>query len=230
MDLENFIKTVIKSDNFASRVIKGLYKFLISNDLPAPKIIFRPFYEIITLFRYIIPLLKNKIYYSPLFRSKCKSVDRGLNIINNLPWIEGDVQIDIGKFVTLDSCTFLSNRNANNARIKVGDDSYLGYGSIISSLKLVSIGNKVLIGQNCFIADNNGHHTDPNKRKNNIPLTEDDAKPVYIENNVWIGINSVILPGVTIGEGAIIGANTVVKENVPKNSIMMGVPGILVKR
>lgn len=55
------------------------------------------------------------------------------------------------------------------------------------------------------------------------------TKPVVIESNVWLGDNVVVLPGVTIGSGSIIGANSVVSKDVPKNTISVGVPAKVIK-
>lgn len=55
------------------------------------------------------------------------------------------------------------------------------------------------------------------------------AKPVIIKDDVWIGSNAVIMPGITIGKGAVIGAGAVVTKDVPPNAIVMGIPAKLVK-
>jgi acetyltransferase-like isoleucine patch superfamily enzyme len=78
-----------------------------------------------------------------------------------------------------------------------------------------------MIGAHSMIIDNDFHHPDPNKRYQNIDIP---ARPITIEDNVFIGTNCMILKGITIGENSVIGANSVVITNIPKNSIAIGNP------
>lgn len=81
----------------------------------------------------------------------------------------------------------------------------------------ITIGDNVLIGHNVVIATIN-HDLNPKKRADMY------LKPVKIGNNVWIGSNVVILGGVTIEEGAVIGAGSIVTKDVPKNAVAFGSP------
>lgn len=81
----------------------------------------------------------------------------------------------------------------------------------------ITIGDNVLIGHNVVIATIN-HDLNPKKRADMYP------KPVKIGNNVWIGSNVVILGGVTIEDGAVIGAGSIVTKDVPKNVVAFGSP------
>lgn len=86
----------------------------------------------------------------------------------------------------------------------------------------ITIGNGVLIGHNVTLATLN-HDERPEFRQNIYP------KPIKIGDNVWIGSNATILSGVTIGDGAIIGANAVVTKDVPKNTVVAGVPAKIIR-
>lgn len=86
----------------------------------------------------------------------------------------------------------------------------------------IEIGDNVLIGQQVVIATLN-HDSAPTKRKNMLP------KPVRIGNDVWIGAHASILPGVTIGNGAIVASGAVVTKNVLPNTIVGGVPAKIIK-
>ena len=81
----------------------------------------------------------------------------------------------------------------------------------------ITIGDGVLIGHNVTLATLN-HDERPKFRQNIYP------KPIKIGDNVWIGSNATILQGVDIGDGAIIGAGSVVTKDVPKNAIVVGIP------
>ena len=87
----------------------------------------------------------------------------------------------------------------------------------------INIGNGVLVGHNVTLATLN-HDKRPEFRQNIYP------KPINIGNNVWIGSNATILQGVTIGDGAIIGANAVVTKDVPKNTVVAGIPAKIIRK
>ncbi len=86
----------------------------------------------------------------------------------------------------------------------------------------ISIGDDCLIGHNCTICTVN-HSKDPQRRGDMTCV------PVKIGNKVWIGANVTILPGVSIGDGAIIAAGAVVNKNVQPNTIVAGVPAKMFK-
>ncbi|MDF4361245.1 DapH/DapD/GlmU-related protein, partial [Vibrio parahaemolyticus] len=79
--------------------------------------------------------------------------------------------------------------------------------------------NSVMIGPNVTIATA-GHPIEPDLRREVAQFNI----PVHIEDNVWIGANSVVLPGVTIGENSVIGAGSVVTKDIPSNVVAVGNP------
>ncbi|MDD6808354.1 MAG: sugar O-acetyltransferase [Oscillospiraceae bacterium] len=103
--------------------------------------------------------------------------------------------------------------------IKVGKMTYINTGCTILDTNTVSIGNNVLIAPNVSIFTA-GHPIDPEIRKTSYEY----ALPITIEDNVWIGGNSIILPGVTIGKNSVIGAGSVVTKDIPENVIAVGNP------
>lgn len=86
----------------------------------------------------------------------------------------------------------------------------------------ITIGDETLIGHNVVLATLN-HGTNPNDRGTLYPA------PIDIGKNVWIGSNSTIVPGITIGDNAIIGAGSVVTKNVESNTVVAGVPAKYIK-
>ena len=105
------------------------------------------------------------------------------------------------------------------ASIEIGDHCGLS-GAVILAADKITIGNNVLIGANSLITDNDWHNTDPKIRLEECKITI----PVRIENNVWLGVNSVVLKGVNIGENTVIAANSIVVKNIPANVIAGGNP------
>lgn len=109
----------------------------------------------------------------------------------------------------------------------VGDDVDLARGVLISTKGGVTIGDRVLIGYDTKIISSN-HVIPPGEER--IFGSGHSYAPVSIEDDVWIGTNCVILPGVTIGEGAVIAAGSIVTKNVESFSIVGGTPAKTIKK
>lgn len=150
-----------------------------------------------------------------------------------------DVRITNGKNIYLgDNCsiqehcvieTVFNMPKAPN--LKIGDGMSLGQYSHITCATSVEIGNNLLTGRYVLITDNS--HGCSNREDMHLPpmLREIHSKgPVKIGNNVWIGDKASIMPGVTIGDGAIIAANSVVTHDVPAYSLAAGIPAKIIKQ
>lgn len=108
----------------------------------------------------------------------------------------------------------------------LGDHVDLAKDVLITTTGGVSIGDRALIGYRTQILSSN--HSIPAVGLP-FPISGDLHSPVIIEKDVWIGANCIITPGVTIGEGAVVGGGSVVTKDVPKNAIVAGVPAKLIK-
>jgi acetyltransferase-like isoleucine patch superfamily enzyme len=130
---------------------------------------------------------------------------------------------------------FCKDSNVHNATIIVKGNNLqfrLGKCSAIGGGRFVVMGqsNKIEIGENCMLADQlEIWSTDSH------PIYDEDhhlinpSAPVIIQNDVWIGSRSAVLKGVTIGNGAIIGMNSVVTKDVPPHSVCVGNPAKVIK-
>lgn len=108
--------------------------------------------------------------------------------------------------------------------LEIGDDSTIGTYVHMWALGGISIGNRVMIGSHTAITSITHDHAEEDMR-----FSPTVRKPVIIEDDVWIGTHSVILPGIRIGKGAVIGANSVVSKDVEPYSIVVGSPAKLLK-
>jgi acetyltransferase-like isoleucine patch superfamily enzyme len=121
----------------------------------------------------------------------------------------------------------------HGGRINIGDYCYIGEQSRIWSALSIDIGERVMIAHSVNIFDNLTHPVNRASRHaqfkeiitrghpRKIDLSE---SPIVIENDAWIGCMSIVLRGVTIGEGAIVGAGSVVTKNVPPFTLVAGNP------
>ena len=114
------------------------------------------------------------------------------------------------------------------AEIRIGDNTRI-HGTCIHAYQSVVIGSNCLIAANCQIFDGSGHDISFPNVKDRIN-TAGTSKPVIIEDNVWIGANSIILPGVTIGRGSVIAAGSVVTKSIPPMVIAGGNSAVIIKK
>jgi acetyltransferase-like isoleucine patch superfamily enzyme len=114
------------------------------------------------------------------------------------------------------------------ARVRIGSQSFLNIGVMVAAHQLVEIGDHCMFANGCFVSDANHRYDDPDKP---VPWQGFTTKgPTRVGDNVWCGANVVITSGVTVGERCVIGANSVVTQNLPPFSIVFGAPARVVKR
>ena len=106
--------------------------------------------------------------------------------------------------------------------IHIGKHVFINNGATFTDLGGIYLADDVLIGPNATLISVN-HPLDPAAR-HGVEL-----KPVYVRKNAWLGANTTVLPGVTIGENAVVAAGAVVTRNVPANTIVAGVPARVIK-
>jgi acetyltransferase-like isoleucine patch superfamily enzyme len=133
------------------------------------------------------------------------------------------------------NCEFLSKQVSNliginhrcilttllqDAQIIIGNGCGFS-GTVVAAAKSITIGHHVRCGANTLITDSDWHFDDPRVGP---------PKEIVIMDNVWLGVNSVVLKGVTIGENTIIGANSVVTKSIPANVVAAGNPCKFIKK
>lgn len=125
----------------------------------------------------------------------------------------------------------------DGSSIEVGNNTFLG-GCTLSCADAIRIGNNVQIAWGVTIFDHNSHSLDFVERRNDLnhafsgKKTWNDVKisPTVIQDDVWIGVNAIILKGVTVARGAIIGAGSVVTKDVQEYSLYAGNPAVFVRK
>lgn len=108
--------------------------------------------------------------------------------------------------------------------IEIGENFYANHNLIILDCNKVKFGNNVFIAPNCSFYTA-GHPLDAERRNKGLEY----AKPIKVGNNVWIGGNVCVLPGVTIGDNVVIGAGSIVTKDIPSNVVAVGNPCKIIK-
>lgn len=114
--------------------------------------------------------------------------------------------------------------DVKGARISIGANSRIN-GAYIHAQDSIILGENCVIASGVNIIDTNGHEL----YSLNRTVKRDKPEKVEIGNNVWIGLNAIILKGTTIGDNAVVGAGSVVKGHFPANSLIVGNPAKVVK-
>jgi galactoside O-acetyltransferase len=168
------------------------------------------------------------------------AIDRGIYIRLDIPedrkyLTVGDKSIVAGNFYF----------ESKSGKIRIGKECFIGNSTFISHSAII-IGDHVTIGWGGTIYDHDSHSLDYQDRRKDIEVEYHDicsgqnfiahkdwsdvkTAPITIENDAWIGMNCIILKGVTIGQGAIVGAGSVVTHDVPAWSVVAGNPAKVVK-
>jgi acetyltransferase-like isoleucine patch superfamily enzyme len=123
-----------------------------------------------------------------------------------------------------------------NASISIGSQTFIGKSNILAASNIF-IGSNILISSGVTIVDHNSHSISYSERSSDVLDWKNNkkdwsnitCKPVFISDKSWIGFNSIILKGVTIGEGAIVGAGSVVTKDVPPWTIVGGNPAKIIR-
>ncbi len=165
---------------------------------------------------------KTHKYMTKLANEAMKLTNKLNNKYNNPKKVQKIFFKLIGKPLDKTFCLFPPFYTDCGKNITVGNNVFINSSCHFQDQGKITIGNNVLIGHNVVIATLN-HNQNPSHRASILP------SPVEIKDNVWIGSNATILPGVIIDEGAIIAAGAVVTKNVKKNTIVGGNPAKIIK-
>jgi acetyltransferase-like isoleucine patch superfamily enzyme len=180
---------------------------------------------------------KNHAFY---IQSDSSATTAGLNLVLRNP-VPKNKYLFVGAGSIVDG-KFVFEKESGS--ITIGDNSFLG-GSTLICIDKISIGSDVLISWGCTIIDNDAHSLNWEQRKSDVSDWKKgidrgavgkfknwqnvNCAPIIIQDKVWIGFNCIILKGVTIGEGAVVAAGSVVTSNVPPFTLVGGNPARIIK-
>ena len=127
--------------------------------------------------------------------------------------VEGPVSINRGCKIVIEP----------NAQLKIGKNSSIGENSKVKCCEKIVIGENCILSWNVNLIDSDVHHIISEDK------VLDNTEELIIKDKVWIGFNSIILKGITIGESSVVGAGTVVTKSIPKNCLSAGNPNKIIR-
>lgn len=165
-------------------------------------------------------------FYYKLKRLFCEAIYRNVSIgygtvIIGKPKFAGHGAVIIGSYCRLDA-----PRIRCDGQLTIEDRCYLNRTTIVVKTK-VTIERDCIISD-AYIVDTDYHNLLPTDR--HLPPVPKSARPIHIEENVWIGDNATVLKGCHIGKNSVIGSMSVVRGQIPPNAVAIGNPAVVVKR
>ena len=135
-------------------------------------------------------------------------------------------RLEVGEHALFEPNVWITS--SDNGRIRIGAGTFLNIAVMVAATELVEIGEHCMFANGCFVTDANHRFDDPDQ-----PITWQgftSKGPTRVGDNVWCGANVVITSGVTVGERCVIGANSVVTEDIPPFSIAAGAPARVLRQ
>ena len=202
-----------------------------SGSLPLPRFFYpalRPVFELHQAVWRGIFWCAGYFYVGPVFRSRCASVGKRFRI-SRMPFVTGHAQIHIGDDVNFfGKVDIFSGRIFDEPRLIFKDRVDIGHDVMFVVNKEIVIEEDVNVASGVRFMDTDAHPRDVLERIADLPPRPEEIKPVRICRHAWIGQNSFILKGVTVGEGAVVGVGSVVLADVPPYAVVMGNPARVV--
>ena len=173
---------------------------------------------------------RRSVVATPVFLAQCATYGDNISV-DRIPYINGTPRIELGSNIRVSGLINISASSRGTPTLVIGDGVFIGHGTTFALATRISVGKFASIAGGCFIADTEGHSNyNPQKPIWEVPAGESDVAPVTIEDGVQISRNCMILKGVTIGARSVIGAGSVVRSDIPPDSIVMGNPARVVKK
>jgi acetyltransferase-like isoleucine patch superfamily enzyme len=194
---------------------------------PLPKLLLGPLRAVYELHFLVITLFNSCLtifYRNPIFQGRCASFGKRV-VVEGLPYVSGHVEIHVGDDVKIGGrFSVAAGGIFRQPKLILKDRAAIGWFTGITVNQEVVIEEDVIVSYDCRISDSDGHPREADLRAAGRPPDPKDIRPVRICRYAFVGNGSHIMKGVTIGEGAMVGANSVVISDVPPYSLVMGNP------
>jgi serine acetyltransferase len=214
------------SSDALPQAVRGLKRGVQGFSLPAPKAAVQPVLWSYLAARSAYEFGKRVLVCQPFLEARCKECGPGLRTGEQIHFVQGQGDIVLGSNVWLDgrsTITFAASF-AERPLLQIGDGTGVGDATTFIIGKRITVGKNCNISGRTLIFDSNGHPSDPVARRRHEPPAPDQVRPVTIGDDVWIGKECIIFPGVRIGDCAIVSAGSVVRRHVPPYAVVAGNP------
>lgn len=224
--MASLVRAIAESDASWARLLRRVRRGVLGIHLPIPTPLARLLVSAFVIVREGYYFLARVVVCEPLLKGYLTECGRRLRTGVFVHFVQGRGTFIVGDDVTIDGkCSFsFAARFSDAPTLRIGNRSGIGHACSFTVGKLIEIGDDCRIAGGVWMFDSPGHPSDPTLRRAGAPPDPDSVKPILIHENVWIGGNSIIYPGVTIGKGAVVAAGSVVVSDVPDFVVVAGNP------
>ncbi len=229
--IRNFLLKVRRGESPGYRAIKKLARAILSFNLPLPRFalaFYRGMYGAYQLATWAVRWVLCVFVRQPVFRCLCVESGKKL-FVSRVPFIVGHPRIYLGDNVNFfGSVDIISGASNDEPKLTIKDRVDVGHGVTFLVNKEIVIEEDVRIATGVQFRDSDAHPRDAARRIAGMRADADEIRPIRICRYAWIGFYAMIMKGVTVGEGAIVGAHSVVVTDVPPYTVVMGNPARVV--
>jgi acetyltransferase-like isoleucine patch superfamily enzyme len=229
--MQDFLLKIRRGETPFYRLLRDTFRTVRSSTLPLPRIL-HPVLRLLFMFQQAFfrssAFLFTYFIREPLFRGRCESVGKRFHL-GRMPFVVGHAKIFVGDDVNFfGKVDVFTGRMLEEPKLILKDRVDIGHNVVFVVNKEIIIEEDVNVASGVRFMDSDAHPRDTMERIADMAPRIEEIKPVRIGRRSWIGQNSFILKGVTIGEGAIIGVNSVVVTDIPPYCVAMGNPARVV--
>lgn len=230
--MPNIRRFVAVGDSSTARLARAAHRSVLQAHLPVPRAVGVPVHALHTVVRGAYYAFTRLLVCEPLFKAACRSYGRNVRTGVFVHFVLGDGDILVGddSFIDGKSSFVFGARFAERPVLSIGRRTYVGHQCSFSVASRITVGDDCYIAMGCFFLDSPGHPLDAARRLAHMPPDAAQIQPVVIGDNVWIGTQAMIMPGVTVGEGSVVAARAVVTTDVPPYTVVGGTPARVIKR
>ncbi|WP_117233928.1 acyltransferase [Vibrio maerlii] len=219
-----------QSDSQFAKTLFKLLKAILVCDIRFPRLINVLLYRTLTLFRDSFEFVSRVLFITPAFRGRCIHSGKQLLLYGGLPFISGPLNISVGNRCRISGhTTFSASNHTPTPLLKIGNNVGIGWQTTIAVGTEVHIEDNVRIAGRSNLFGYSGHPIDAQRRANGEPDDMEQIGAIHLKRDCWLGTNVIVKSGVTIGEGSIIAAGSVVTRDIPPFSIAAGNPAKVIK-
>ncbi|GLO63435.1 acetyltransferase [Vibrio sp. MACH09] len=199
-------------------------------ELPSIAIINIPLYHLYSAIKNALSEITRVFLNTPAFKGRVQQCGRRLYLYTGVPYISGPLHIEIGDDCRISGQTTFSGRSASGSpMLRIGNNVGIGWQTTIA------VGSKVIIEDNVRIAGRSGfygypgHPIDAKHRAEGAADTDDQIGEICLKRDVWLASNVSVMAGVTIGQGTIVAAGSIVTKDLPPFVLAGGNPARVIK-